>query len=485
MVFKEISMPTYKLVPILLLAFFIISYSKPDTVFVPPYINGSNDLAPDTIWIANSGRLPDKASVTVKIDAIGSSHPIPMDIILLTDNSSSMWKRYPGDRDTITPTRIQGTYNACVNFITGSMGANDRVAHMRFAGVVDTALGFTSNLNLANAKLDTNICGWNVVKGYVISGNNVSPGGRVVEGTAVWTSVLTAVQYAMANRRPGVIPVIIALSDGDDNASGSYGVYWQPNFPNLGSTQTEAVDSIISAINEYGDSVRVFTINLGQEVNKDLMERIAQAGNGSYSYSSTGEDLDNIYQDIGHYISQAAAIELSPEYPMIVDVLPSYIEYVDGSMVETGNNTTTIDSFKIMYIGSFTELQVFINRAIYVDDTLEFMYDIMSYKAGYQNVNFGSGTFNPLYRYSTISYKDYSGQGVHIDTFSTQYLYVKADTTNIENKDAAQIFSHKKIYSVNNTTFIYNLHGSRSNANGTGIYIIKAEDGIRKVLIIK
>ncbi len=364
----------------------------------------SRSVAQDTIYYEGA---PDSSIATVSLKAWASGDSIftgqPIDVAILTDNSSSMSQRTPGTRDWIPPiSRIQGTYNASVNFIDSFMNTNDRIAHLRFCRIVDTPYAFSTNFSAVKARMDTTIDGTGRVNGV----NH--------DGTALWTGILTSIRYVMANRRPGIQPVIIALTDGADNASGSYGSYWRSWMPNLGSTQTRAVDSVVKVLdsirNALGpNAIKVFTINLGVTTGSTYMQRIAAAGNGSWAYSATGTDLDSIFQNIGQRLSDVVGRSISPGVPVLIDVLGPGIHYVPGSFsYRTGIGFVT-PSFNIDTVNGFTRLS-FGADTIRLEHFLDIQYQITAsmskpdiFKDSLMRTN---NTFGDAANYSLLQYKD-------------------------------------------------------------------------------
>jgi len=316
---------------------------------------------------------PDSAKTTVTLRAWASGDSIftgkPIDVVILTDNSGSMSTRSAGVRDWIPPiSRIQGTYNASVNFVDSFLHANDRAAHMRFCSRIDTPSVYSNNFPLLKAKMDTNIDGRETIRGKVYS------------GTAVWFGILQAVRFATdpANKRNGILPVVIALTDGEDNASGSYGSYWKAGMPTLGNTQAKAVDSVIRTLNRLNQDstvVKVFTINLGNQTNSTYMKNIAAAGKGSWAYSASGTDLDVIFQGIGQRITDVAAISLSPGEPMLIDVLGQDIHFVPGSFRATAGMGYVHPTMNLDTVNGFTRLRIGVDT-VRLEQFLEVKYDI-------------------------------------------------------------------------------------------------------------
>ncbi|OGJ84179.1 MAG: hypothetical protein A2268_10500 [Candidatus Raymondbacteria bacterium RifOxyA12_full_50_37] len=386
-------------------------------------------VTPDSIFYEGA---PSGSHSTVNLRAWASNDSItqglPLDVILLTDNSGSMGTRNPGTRDWIPPvSRIQGAYNACVNFVDSTLNIHDSVAHMRFCAKVDTPQPYTNNFALAKAKMDTNINGKQTV------------GGIVYEGTASYTGILEAVRYMGKNAKPGRLNVLIALTDGEDNASGSYGWYWTLNrdrgyiLPNLGTTKTRAVDSVVKIIDSLtasGINFKIFTINLMTYSDTTYLKRIARQGHGTWSYSNSGADLDAIFYEIGQSISDIAAVSLMPGTPMIIDVLGPDIHYVPGSFVATTGMGYQVPTFQVDTVSGFTRLKFLIDT-VRVGKFIDLKYEITAAlytpdvaTAKQMRTNNASGN-NPTY-YSLVQYVD-ANDSIVTRPVPRNYVYVKSE----------------------------------------------------------
>ncbi|MFH0921095.1 MAG: vWA domain-containing protein [Fibrobacterota bacterium] len=379
-----------------------INITSADTI---PQVWVTHTLGPSIIY-HEGGPNPSVATCTLRAYASNDSATIgqALDVVILTDNSGSMSTRNPGTRDWIPPiSRIQGTYNASVNFVDSTLHSNDRVAHMRFCALVDTPQGFTNLFPLAKARMDTNINGKETVHGVTY------------QGTASYVGVLKAVRYLAQNHRSNVMPVIVMLTDGEDNASGSYGGYWKAGMPNLGNTKQKAVDSVVKIIDSLsatGLDFKIYTVNLGSYIDSTHLKRIARQGHGLWAYSATGADLDAIFYQIGQTISGVAAISLTPGAPMLRDVLGPNIHYVTGSYVATtGPGYEVPTGFTVDNVGGLQRLN-FALDTLRVNRIIEITYQItvaLHVPDIYNTSNFIpvnlSKTDNPTY-YSYVTYKD-------------------------------------------------------------------------------
>ncbi len=89
-----------------------------------------------------------------------------------------------------------------------------------------------------------------------------------------------------------------------------------------------------SLVDEHADrGIPIFTIGFGN-AHRQLMTEIAQRTGGEFFNCNSGE-LENVFEDIFEEIldrvGHLTAVESPPERPMVREVLPSYLEYVEGS----------------------------------------------------------------------------------------------------------------------------------------------------------
>jgi hypothetical protein len=138
------------------------------------------------------------------------------------------------------------------------------------------------------------------------------------ESSELWDGIMDAIDFVLANKRPGVTPILMFLSDAYD-FSARYTfqqVYDRLNLLNQDSTTLRLFGIIVGA----GDTAK--------------MHQLATVGDGAYAFSSTGSDVDSIFNGMGQMIFTAAAIQINPTTtPMFVDVLGKDIHYVPGSLL--------------------------------------------------------------------------------------------------------------------------------------------------------
>ncbi|OGJ92889.1 MAG: hypothetical protein A2248_08460 [Candidatus Raymondbacteria bacterium RIFOXYA2_FULL_49_16] len=265
----------------------------------------------------------------------------PIDVIFLTDNGPKIQSRLPGDpHNWISPNRIEGAYNASVNFIDSFFTSSERCALLRFASNVDTAFYYTTNYPYAKGQLDSSLTG-----------------DATEQGNAMWKGILASAQYAVANLRPNVTPVIIALTTGNDRNS------YQQGLPPgaLGNTEAEAVDSVLSYLESArvaGIPIKVFIVGVGSGVNDNdgLMTMMADSVGGMYIHTEDGIGIDSVFQDIGQRLVDIVGIRVSPTKPMFVDVLGPGIHYVPGSFLQVGSQGDLTPAFSVDTVNGLTRI---------------------------------------------------------------------------------------------------------------------------------
>jgi hypothetical protein len=327
------------------------------------------DVTPREIYYEGAGG-GDTATIHIRAwasaDSIFSGSPV--DVLLLTDNTGSMSYRQAGYRNWTNPSRIQAVYNAAVTFLDSSVLEWDRVALIRFAGIADTVFGFrneASDPGFANAKtlIDTFVNGYDGSGYYPVA----------VVNTAFRHALIEAVDYMVANKRPEATPVIIAMTDGCDNASMNL----------YGQTWTDVYNKINSA--PAGHKPMIFTINIQSSCEQGYMQTVASLSNADWYYSTTGTDLTGIFLDIGRKMVRTVAVSVGPTDPMIVDVLGPNIHYVPSSFIVIQDTSVNIPASRVSFNSdvvtatsgteSYDRLRIQID-SVNIGEILEFEYKI-------------------------------------------------------------------------------------------------------------
>lgn len=232
-------------------------------------------------------------SKTLICSQLSSVHSI--DIIFCVNNGPKMQTRLPGYRYWINPNRIQGAYNASVNFVDSFFETESRVALFNYTGIVDTAFPYESNLTHIRGLLDSNLLG-----------NSLNL------GNALWRTINQAILYAEDHARPDAQLGLIALTADNDN--GSYNPTPGPGI--LGRTQADAVDSLLrtlSAARLAGLRINIFIVGVGNGVRDldGLLTKVTDTANGKYLWTYDGAGLDSIFQSIGNDLLYDQAIEIA------------------------------------------------------------------------------------------------------------------------------------------------------------------------------
>ncbi len=130
-------------------------------------------------------------------------------------------------------------------------------------------------------------------------------------GTNIAIAIDTAWDDVLApNLRPGALPVIILIGDGD------------PNYPQGGDPAVAAVRS--SNFARLGGAV-IYAIGLGSDVKPELLKQVA-GGETNYFFSPDESELEIIYRAIALQVGNFAVRDL-----VLDDDLSAEVDYVAGS----------------------------------------------------------------------------------------------------------------------------------------------------------
>jgi hypothetical protein len=421
-------------------------------------LNIRKEFSEPIIWLEGTGMTPETTTVTLRITTSGGQDTLctsKADVVLLLDNSGSMGQPGPPPTDAYFE-RLEPAISAAKEFID-SMHLDDRVAVMRYGRwtELDTMVEFTSGFSAAKDSIDS-----------LMDGSGLA--------TATYYSLYNAVHYAIYNARPGVVPTVIALTDGDESCSGdsclSSCTACQdcPAFPGnnrdplcpdhpgmqcggtcyyqaagtgpglLGQSRQDAFDSLYNFVQEHSGQIKIYTIILGADTNSintanTNLRQLAESTGGKYYYAPSGNYLSDIYNDINDSIpeiclsSNIVAKEVDTvnhTVPMVFDVLPGWIHYAPGSYRPSAGNTVNIMNFQTQAIGSVNELRWFLD-AILLNDVFEIKYDISCDRAGQPKAHF-TKQMDPT-NYSRIYYQDNQGR-IMEQGFSDTSIYVLTTT---------------------------------------------------------
>jgi hypothetical protein len=151
------------------------------------------------------------------------------------------------------------------------------------------------------------------------------------------------------------------------------------------------------------NGIIIFTIGLGSTTNVLLLQDIATTTGGQYYAAANAEDLMDIYKQIQYNVNDIAGKDPNPndDESMVSDVLPDYIEYVQGSFrIEPGSIATDPNPSKIVNYPTNSTFHWDVNE-ILINQSWLVSYEITSTKVGWVPVS--------IYPDSHITYSDWTG----------------------------------------------------------------------------
>ncbi len=195
-------------------------------------------------------------------------------------------------------------------------------------------------------------------------------------------------------------PLSLGLEEFEENGFGSR--YWFHILFTDGQSN-ESLDWDV--VDEYAErGIPIYTIGWG-DVDEYLLIEIADRTDGSFSYLEHAEDIEEIFEDILERIaSEKTAVESPPEEPMIREVLPPHIEYVEGSAEPKDNFT--------VYEEDGDTILEWDREKLYINETWEVEYDIRANKYSHElPITAYDDEGEPL---SRISYKNVSSGEIEV-----------------------------------------------------------------------
>jgi Ca-activated chloride channel family protein len=191
----------------------------------------------------------------------------PITAVLVLDRSGSMRER----------DKIDGARQAALTFLDQLQPGRDRIGVVAFDTEQLTlhALNLLSEADLPQLRAS-------------ISG--IEPGGS----TAYYDSVYDAIQ-ALAPQSGR--KVVIAMTDGQDNRSG------------------HSLDETVQAAQEA--DVSLYTIGLGDDVQADSLERMAQQTGGRYYFSPGAAELAALYRDLAQALQNEYSLAYTSPTPRL------------------------------------------------------------------------------------------------------------------------------------------------------------------------
>ncbi len=305
-------------------------------VRVYPHIEPVKSVAPSTIFHESAGPgYPTVATVRLTVTGQGSGvvKSVPQDVIFLIDKSGSMNQQ---TNPPEPPTKFDYAKLGAKSYVD-DMKFPDQGAVIFFDTVVTRRNPLSTNYPQIKADIDS----------VLVAGG----------GTAVGTGINACWNDLVSDADPNHIWVCILLTDG---RSGS------------------GLDPVTEAQNAAANNVVIYTIGLGLDADHGMLQNIAAITGGEYFYAETPEDLVGIYQQIGTIVDQVAGrdLDVSDDFPMIEDVLPSYIHIVTGSFRDPVSGLPKLPHF-IGSRGLYTFMQWNISRLL-INETWEVEYDVTS-----------------------------------------------------------------------------------------------------------
>jgi Mg-chelatase subunit ChlD/DNA-binding beta-propeller fold protein YncE len=249
--------------------------TPPPTAEPPCRVTGDKTASPQRIT------LGDEVAVQLALGiACRTGTETRADVVLIIDRSGSMAGKDP-------PTKLDKAKEAADGFVQRLDLTRHRVALVSFESLSALDQPLTDDLAAIRA---------------AIAG--VQPSGS----TDIAGATERALHHLRAAGRPGALPVILLLTDGEPS----------------GPRQAWA-DSVRVAARARAQGVLMYTIGLGDNVKADLLT--AMAGSPArYFFAPTGDELDPIYRQLSQVIGEVVATDLS-----IVDSMGPDVDFVAGS----------------------------------------------------------------------------------------------------------------------------------------------------------
>jgi Mg-chelatase subunit ChlD len=254
---------------------------------VPPCtVTGDKTAAPRRVLLGEA------VDVVLTLDiACRGGTETQADVMLIIDRSGSMAGRDP-------PTKLDKAKEAADGFVKRLNLTRHRVGLVSFETISSLDQPLTGDLGAIERAIAA-----------------VQPSGS----TDIAGATERALRHLRANGRPGAVPVILMLTDGEPS----------------GPRQTW-VDCIRVAARARASGVLLYTIGLGDNVRAELLTAMA-GGASRYFYAPTGEDLDPIYRQLSAVIGEVVASDV-----VVTDLMGAEVDYVPGSApgASTGDNRT-------------------------------------------------------------------------------------------------------------------------------------------------
>lgn len=274
---------------------------------------------------------------------------LPSDIVMSLDASPSMVTSW--EFDAFRPARETGAL-----FVESFRGSDARFATFSFDDTVFMESGFTSDVDAA-------VRGVNSVELFIEPTDEYpeARGSHPQTGTSLARAIIAPIEYAISNFESGRQPVVVVVTDAHSNLDG----------PPYNTTMAMAEAAVRNFYNTYGG--RVFFVSLVEGSPQfAVFDDIVNSYGGATYVSPTPAELEGIFVDITRRINEIAAVNrvvAGADLPMVVEVLPQYLDFVEGSVVAGGENTiaNVAESYTVSPIDSLTEINFFIDEFLYTD----------------------------------------------------------------------------------------------------------------------
>lgn len=199
---------------------------------------------------------------------------VAADIMLVIDKSGSM-DTGSGSNKPIQKTKVAA--NSFIDILAA--GNNNRVGLVSFA---------SNNNSTMNSPLTSN---FNSVKQQV---NNLNASGK----TCTECGIKLANDQITSGKRQGIKNVVVLLTDGRANATTSN------NSASFQAASTAALNRVTQGFEQNGTVY--FTIGLGNDIQADFLQEIANLSGGKYFAAPTADDLQSIYAQISQIVGKAS-----------------------------------------------------------------------------------------------------------------------------------------------------------------------------------
>jgi Mg-chelatase subunit ChlD len=269
------------------LAVFIITSLFITLASARPYLEIEKSATPESIWPMESENEPNEANVFLRIEAKGKP-AAAIDVVFLMDSSGSMGASDPNYL------RVLATQN-----FVNKMMSPDRAAVVNFASNATLVTDYTAHLSENYDGIKKNLA-------IITSG----AGTNIDE--AIEVSVTEQVDFGDIQKTR----LVIMLTDGKPDA---------PGHPQNGNVTAATMDLA------RNNNITIYTVGLGSSQDADLLNWIADKTNGTYYSAADATELQKIYEDISNrYLTRVTGRDIQ-----VIDIIPSYVELVPGSISNT------------------------------------------------------------------------------------------------------------------------------------------------------